>query len=260
MQSAHVLLGAGNKESRLGRNESAGLGCADRMPRGNTRVAIQTAGQIDGQLRRGVAFSWSITASKGGRGSPRAPVPNNPSTIHAASAKRLARRIGSWRLPKFSIGTVVFCRILKFTSASPVNSFASAQRSTRTAWPRMSKCLAMTKPSPALLPLPQQIATGPARPNPQSTSATPRPAFSINTKPERPNSSAAKRSTWRDSWRFRVIAFMDNLSIFITKTRKTESTKTMAVSVFRAFAVSLFRDKLYRLLAINKVSVGRMIT
>ena len=32
----------------------------------------------------------------------------------------------------------------------------------------------MTKPSPALLPLPQQMTTGPAMPKRQRTSATPR--------------------------------------------------------------------------------------
>src|SRR5262245_61682639 len=60
-----------------------------------------------------------------------------------------------------------------------------------------SKCRATTNPSPALFPLPQAMATGPCTPNRTRTSAHPRPAFSISTRPLMPNSSIARRSTWR---------------------------------------------------------------
>ena len=49
---------------------------------------------------RATALSCSITASSGGRGSPRAPVPKRASTIHAAPARCRARRAGSCRLPE----------------------------------------------------------------------------------------------------------------------------------------------------------------
>ena len=49
----------------------------------------------------------------------------------------------------------------------------------------------MTKPSPALLPLPQRMTTGPSMPSRSSTSTQPRPAFSISTRPEMPYSSIA---------------------------------------------------------------------
>src|SRR5687768_9113881 len=63
----------------------------------------------------------------------------------------------------------------------------------------------MTKPSPALLPLPQRITTGPWMPIRCSTSTQPRPAFSMSTRPEMPSSSIARRSISRDWARERAI-------------------------------------------------------
>ena len=81
--------------------------------------------------------------------------------------------------------------IWKLTPASPCSSSGSAHSNTRTAWPRRSRCRASTKPSPALFPLPQQmticsaalVASALEAMSWQSTSAAPRPAFSISTSP-----------------------------------------------------------------------------
>ena len=78
------------------------------------------------------ALSPSITASSGGLGSPRTPVPSRASTIQAAPARCSASRAGSCRLPKISSGTPALRRIWKLTPASPCNSSGSAHTSTRT--------------------------------------------------------------------------------------------------------------------------------
>ena len=57
------------------------------------------------------ALIWSITASSGGRGSPRAPVPSRASTTKSAHANRSASRAGSCRSPKTSKGTPALQRI-----------------------------------------------------------------------------------------------------------------------------------------------------
>lgn len=56
MQPAHVLFGAWGKEAGFGRHESTRLGSADRVMGGYARVAIQTGGQINGQLGATAAF------------------------------------------------------------------------------------------------------------------------------------------------------------------------------------------------------------
>ena len=56
----------------------------------------------------------------------------------------------------------------------------------------------MTKPSPALLPLPETMTTGPVMPRRSTTSTQPRPAFSMRTRLEMPSCSMAMRSTARD--------------------------------------------------------------
>src|SRR5262249_46462220 len=65
---------------------------------------------------------------------------------------------------------------------------------------------AITSPSPPLLPLPQQTTTGPRTPWASSTSAAPRPAFSISTSDGTPSSSMAQRSKARTSARDSAIA------------------------------------------------------
>ena len=92
----------------------------------------------------------------------------------------------------------------KFVAASPVSSLGGNSSSTLQAWPRISRWRAMTKPSPALLPLPQRITTGPLMPSRSSTSTVPRPAFSISTRPGMPYSSIARRSSWRHCSRVRT--------------------------------------------------------
>ena len=57
-----------------------------------------------------------MTASSGGRGSPRAPVPNSASTIQSAPASCSANRAASWRLPNTSIGTPACRKIWKFAA------------------------------------------------------------------------------------------------------------------------------------------------
>src|SRR5438128_2376941 len=61
--------------------------------------------------------------------------------------------------------------------ASPVSSSGGRKGSTCTSTPRRSRCRAMTKPSPPLLPLPQQTTTRPAAPSDSNNSAAPRPAL-----------------------------------------------------------------------------------
>jgi hypothetical protein len=61
--------------------------------------------------------------------------------------------------------------------------------------PAASRCRAMTSPSPPLFPLPQQMTTRPSTPSLRSQSVHPRPAFSISTRTDRPNTSIARWST-----------------------------------------------------------------
>src|SRR5436309_401714 len=72
----------------------------------------------------------------------------------------------------------------------------------------------MTKPSPALLPLPQRMTTGPSTPSRSSTSTHARPAFSIRTRLEIPYSLIATRSIWRHCSQLRVIIGMLDINVY----------------------------------------------
>jgi hypothetical protein len=151
-----------------------------------------------------LALMAAITWSNGGRTAPVRPVPNRASTTHSAAASsRRSAAASTDGPPRTSIGTPERRRMPWLSAASPVNSSGLANSRTRTGTPRLSRLRAMTKPSPPLFPLPQQTMTGPQAPSARSTSAAPRPAFSMSTAPGTPNSLMARRSMARTSSRDR---------------------------------------------------------
>ena len=162
VQTADVRRGLGRGETGLGGDERAGLGGANRVPGGPAGVAVQPAGQIDRQLRHGgrvelvddgiqrragfapgAGAQQAVDDPRGALQQFRQPRRIVRRCRKLRSARRSLRGCGSWPRRRRSVPS------------------GSAQSSTRTGWPRRSRCRATTKPSPALFPLPQQMTTGP---------------------------------------------------------------------------------------------------
>ena len=89
--------GLGCYQARLGGGECAGDICTDGLRGRVPRVAVQPAGQVDGQYLSFRRVDSLNNCVEGGRGSPRAPVPSRASTVQSARVNSSSSSAGSNR-------------------------------------------------------------------------------------------------------------------------------------------------------------------
>ena len=158
-------------------------------------------------------FSWFIIFMRfwwGVRNWPMRPVPKRASIIISLSAVKeftTSFRL-SWFISMVWILWFIFFRMSRFVFASPFIFSGLPKIAVLTLKPLFIRCLAMTKPSPPLFPVPQRMETfgfGLSMRSCIMSSAQERPAFSIRTVSGIPMVFIAHASKLRTSSRVMIL-------------------------------------------------------
>ena len=171
------------------------------LPRISPVSASRPDGMSTATRKASVVFIPAIAAAGTPVTSERRPVPNKASTMTAAPRRRSCQTAGSLSPDRSTIVSGLRRRkTLANPAASPVILAGGNAKRTFTSAPRRKRWRATTKPSPPFCPAPHTMRTSnPATRGRSRTmiSATPRPAFSMSTRPGSPSFSMIASSTAR---------------------------------------------------------------